>query len=173
MHQTSVTAADVTRRIAARAARIGIIGRGYVGLPLAVEFARVGFTGTGFDTSLDRVAMLNAGRSHTPDVPDEALRRGIGDTRESPAVEVIARLTDRGAVVTSADPHVPQVAFEGRVLKAVEVTDERVAESDCVLILTDHSEFDYARIVTTSALVVDTRGATHTLAVPVDRVVAL
>jgi len=441
MPHTAVTAADLTRRIAARAARVGIIGQGYVGLPLAVELARAGFTVTGFDTSLDRVSMLNAGRSHTPDVADEALRaridagryqattdlaglgecdaviicvptplrkskdpdisyvaaaaheaaahfrpaqlvilesttypgttqellapmfeargarpgvdcflafsperidpanptftvkdipkvvggltpecaalaallygqivervvtvssprvaelaklyenvfrnvnialanelalmcrqlgvstreviqaaatkpfgfmpffpgpgigghcigvdpaylawrmrlngyearfihladeinrgmpqyvvdlvsetlntrrrclngarilalgiaykRGVGDTRESPALEVIARLMDRGAVVTYADPHVPEITFEGRALKAVEVTDERLAESDCVLILTDHPEFDYVRIVETSTLVVDTRGATHMLTVPADRVVAL
>jgi UDP-N-acetyl-D-glucosamine dehydrogenase len=441
MPHTAVTAADLTRRIAERSARVGIIGQGYVGLPLAVEFARVGFSVTGFDTSVDRVSMLNAGRSHTPDVPDDALRarieagryeattdlsglgecdaviicvptplrkskdpdisfvaaaareaaehfrpaqlvilesttypgttqellapmfearggtpgidcflafsperidpanptfavkdipkvvggltpecaamaallygqivgrvvtvssprvaelaklyenvfrnvnialanelalmcrqlgvstreviqaaatkpfgfmpfypgpgigghcigvdpaylawrmrlngyearfihladeinrampqyvvdlvseslnrrrrclngarilalgiaykRGVGDTRESPALEVMARLIGRGAVVEYADPHVPEIVFEGHSLKAVEVTDERLAEADCVVILTDHQEFDYARIVETSALVVDTRGATHTIAAPADRVVAL
>ena len=73
MLPTAVTAADLTRRIAERSARVGIIGQGYVGLPLAVEFARAGFSVTGFDTSIDRVSMLNAGRSHTPDVPDDAL----------------------------------------------------------------------------------------------------
>ena len=73
MLPTAVTAADLTRRIAERSARVGIIGQGYVGLPLAVEFARAGFSVTGFDTSVDRVSMLNAGRSHTPDVPDDAL----------------------------------------------------------------------------------------------------
>jgi UDP-N-acetyl-D-glucosamine dehydrogenase len=441
MPQTAVPVADLARRIAERSARVGIIGQGYVGLPLAVEFARVGFSVTGFDTSVGQVTMLNAGRSHTPDVPDEALRaqigagryqattelsslgecdavvicvptplrkskdpdisfvaaaaqqaaahfrpaqlvilesttypgttqellapmfearggtpgldcflafsperidpanpsfavrdipkvvggltpecaelaallyqqivgrvvtvssprvaelaklyenvfrnvnialanelalmcrqlgvstreviqaaatkpfgfmpfypgpgigghcigvdpaylawrmrlngyearfihladeinrampqyvvdlvsetlngrrrclngarilalgiaykRGVGDTRESPALEVIARLMDRGAAVAYADPHVPEIAFAGRALKAVEVTDERVAEADCVVILTDHPEFDYARIVETAAVVVDTRGATHTIAAPADRVVAL
>jgi len=53
------------------------------------------------------------------------------------------------------------------------VTDERLAEADCVVILTDHPEFDYTRIVEASALVVDTRGATHALGAPADRVVAL
>jgi len=102
-----------------------------------------------------------------------AYKRGVGDTRESPALEVIARLMDRGATVAYADPHVPEIAVEGRALKAVEVTDERLAEADCVVILTDHPEFDYARIVAASTLVVDTRGATHGLAAPADRVVAL
>ena len=77
MERPAVTAADLTRRIADRAARVGIIGQGYVGLPLAVEFARVGFAVTGFDTSVDRVTNLNAGRSHTPDVPDDVLRARI------------------------------------------------------------------------------------------------
>ena len=441
MHEPAVTAADLTRRIAERSARVGIIGQGYVGLPLAVEFARVGFAVTGFDTSLDHVTTLNAGRSHTPDVPDEALRarldagryqattdlsalaecdaviicvptplrkskdpdisfvtaaaqeaaahfrpaqlvilesttypgttqellapmfeargarpgvdcflafsperidpanptfavkdipkvvggltpecasltallyrqivgrvitvssprvaelaklyenvfrnvnialanelavmcrqlgvstrevidaaatkpfgfmpfypgpgigghcigvdpaylawrmrlngyearfihladeinrampqyvvdlvteslngrrrclngahilalgiaykRGVGDTRESPALEVIARLMDRGAKVDYADPYVPEIAFEGRALKAVEASDERLAEADCVVILTDHPDFDYARIVAVSTLVVDSRGATHRLSAPADKVVAL
>ena len=102
-----------------------------------------------------------------------AYKRGVGDTRESPALEVIARLMDRGAVVRYADPHVPEIEFDGRRLKAVEVTDDRLAEADCVLILTDHAEFDYARIVESATLVVDTRGATHALAVPADRVVEL
>src|SRR6266403_3259430 len=102
-----------------------------------------------------------------------AYKRGVGDTRESPALEVIARLMDRGATVAYADPHVPEIAVEGRALKAVEVTDERLAEADCVVILTDHPEFDYARIVAASTLVVGTRGATHGLAAPADRVVAL
>ena len=72
MPQLAVTTADLTRGIADRSARVGIISQGYVGLPLAVEFARVGFAVTGFDTSIDRVTTLNAGRSHTPDVPDGA-----------------------------------------------------------------------------------------------------
>jgi UDP-N-acetyl-D-glucosamine dehydrogenase len=102
-----------------------------------------------------------------------AYKRAVGDTRESPALEVIARLMDRGAKVDYADPYVPEIAFEGHALKAVEATDERLAEADCVVILTDHPEFDYARIVETSTLVVDTRGATHRLAAPADKVVAL
>jgi len=102
-----------------------------------------------------------------------AYKRGVGDTRESPALEVIARLIERGASVAYADPHVPEIEFEGHELKAVEATDARLAEADCVVILTDHPEFDYARIVELSTLVVDTRGATHRLATTADRVVTL
>jgi UDP-N-acetyl-D-mannosaminuronate dehydrogenase len=180
MHQTAVTAADLTRRIAARAARIGIIGQGYVGLPLAVEFARVGFTVTGFDTSLDRVAMLNAGRSHTPDVPDEALRARLGAGRYQATTDLpgldrfLAFSPERidPANSTFAVKDIPKVVG-GLTPECAALAALLYGQMDCVLILTDRSEFDYARIVATSALVVDTRGATHTLAAPADRVVAL
>src|SRR3989442_3021462 len=59
---------ELTERIREHAARIAVIGQGYVGLPLAIEFARAGFTVAGLDTDLDRVGVLNAGRSYTPDV---------------------------------------------------------------------------------------------------------
>ena len=102
-----------------------------------------------------------------------AYKRGVGDTRESPAIEVIARLQDRGADVAYADPYVPEIAIEGHALKAVDPTDARLRDADCVVILTDHADFDYARIVDVAALVVDTRGATHALRASADRVVEL
>ena len=60
--------------IAARTARISVIGQGYVGLPLAVAFAKAGFTVTGLDNDPDRAAALGSGRSHVPDVPSEELQ---------------------------------------------------------------------------------------------------
>src|SRR5258706_1542825 len=67
-------AKTLKRRIETRAARVAVIGQGYVGLPLAVEFAKVGFTVTGLDTDVDRVAALASGRSHIPDVPSDELQ---------------------------------------------------------------------------------------------------
>src|SRR5438477_13171907 len=55
-------------RIRARKARVGVIGLGYVGLPLAVEFARAGFQVTGFDVDASKANEINAGRSYIPDV---------------------------------------------------------------------------------------------------------
>ncbi len=55
-------------RIDARTARVGVIGLGYVGLPLAVEFAKAGFDVTGFDVDTAKVAEVNAGRSYISDV---------------------------------------------------------------------------------------------------------
>ncbi|HEX3704861.1 MAG TPA: nucleotide sugar dehydrogenase [Vicinamibacterales bacterium] len=60
-------------RIASRTAKVGIIGLGYVGLPLAVEFARQGFTVTGFDVDPSKASMINAGKSYIPDVPEADL----------------------------------------------------------------------------------------------------
>src|SRR6266581_2506348 len=97
-----------------------------------------------------------------------AYKRGVSDIRESPALEVIAELQHKGALVSYADPHVPSLDVEGTVLKAVEVTDQRLAAADCVVILTDHADFDYRQIVDASRLVVDTRNATWGLQPPAD-----
>ena len=100
-------------------------------------------------------------------------KRGVGDTRESPALEVLARLRARGARVAYSDPHVPVISVDGGLLKSVELTDEELAASDCVVILTDHAEFDYERVLRLASLVVDTRNATWGMPAPDDRVVRL
>ena len=66
---------SLARRIARRIARIGVIGLGYVGLPLAVEFAKEGFHVTGIDLDAKRVKGANRGRSYILDVPSEDLRK--------------------------------------------------------------------------------------------------
>src|SRR3972149_4796328 len=60
-------------RIHTKQAQIGVIGLGYVGLPLAVEFARAGFLVTGFDVDQSKVSTINAGRSYIPDVAQDDL----------------------------------------------------------------------------------------------------
>ena len=86
-----------------------------------------------------------------------AYKRGIGDTRESPAHEIVGALRRKGAQVSYADPHVPTFHVDGTELKAVEPTEEDLRAADCVLILADHPEFDYGAIARHSALIVDTR----------------
>ena len=95
-----------------------------------------------------------------------AYKRGVGDTRESPAHEIISTLLRRGADVAYADPHVPTFQIEGMELKAVDLTDEILHRADCTLILTDHPEFDFRRIVELAPLVVDTRNATWGITAP-------
>ncbi len=65
---------QLIQKIEGRKARIGVIGLGYVGLPLAVEFARVGFRVVGIDVDSRKVKGVNAGRSHVEDVPTSELR---------------------------------------------------------------------------------------------------
>jgi UDP-N-acetyl-D-glucosamine dehydrogenase len=100
-------------------------------------------------------------------------KRGVGDTRESPALEVLELLRNRGAEVAYADPYVPSMALGGALLKAVELTERELREADCVVVLTDHPDFDYRFIVQTAPLVVDTRHATAGVPAPVGRVVLL
>jgi UDP-N-acetyl-D-glucosamine dehydrogenase len=102
-----------------------------------------------------------------------AYKRGVGDTRESPALEIIERLQGRGAQVSYADPYVPHVSCDGKQLEAVAATDDAIAAADCVLIVTDHPEFDYQKVLETSKLVVDTRGATWPIARTRDNLVTL
>ena len=92
-----------------------------------------------------------------------AYKRGIGDTRESPAFEIIAGLRRKGAEVSYADPHVPALWVDGTRIKAVEMTEEELRGADCVLVLTDHPEFDYAAVAQHGRLIVDTRHSVPTL----------
>src|SRR5579875_1414230 len=72
--QTPIEPADrLSALIESRAAQVGIVGLGYVGLPTAVEFAEAGFRVTGFEVDAARAAAVNAGRSHVCDVPDALL----------------------------------------------------------------------------------------------------
>src|SRR5512140_1552581 len=64
---------QLLQRLTDRTARIGTIGLGYVGLPLAVAFAEAGFTVIGLDVSAEKVALLNSGKSYIPDIPTEQL----------------------------------------------------------------------------------------------------
>ena len=102
-----------------------------------------------------------------------AYKRGVSDTRESPAIDVIEQLRERGADVTYADPYVPSITLRDTVLKSVDVDETTLSPADCVLILTDHREFPYARVVAMASLVVDPRNATYGLSSPEGRVVRL
>jgi UDP-N-acetyl-D-glucosamine dehydrogenase len=72
---------SVVDRIRAKQAKVGVIGLGYVGLPLAVEFARAGFDVTGFDVDASKVQRINAGSSYIPDVPDTELSAAVQSGR--------------------------------------------------------------------------------------------
>jgi UDP-N-acetyl-D-glucosamine dehydrogenase len=82
----SPAAQELLRRIESRSARVGVIGLGYVGLPLAVEFAKAGFHAIGFDIDAERVAGVNAGRSHVGDVTEAELKPLVKSERLRAAV---------------------------------------------------------------------------------------
>jgi UDP-N-acetyl-D-glucosamine dehydrogenase len=87
-----------------------------------------------------------------------AYKRGIDDVRESPSLDIIHLLGRRGAKVTYSDPFVPKVHTDGIAMTAIDPL-KAAADADCVVIVTDHSEFDYERILKRAKLVVDTRNA--------------
>ena len=64
---------QLEERLRARTARIAVVGQGYVGLPLAVEFAKAGFRVTGIDLDAEKVATLNRGASYIPDVESQTI----------------------------------------------------------------------------------------------------
>jgi len=71
------SAAELRRRIQSREARVGVLGLGYVGLPLAMEFARAGFRVSGFDVAAEKVDRLNSGVSYVPDIPSARVAEAV------------------------------------------------------------------------------------------------
>jgi UDP-N-acetyl-D-glucosamine dehydrogenase len=88
-----------------------------------------------------------------------AYKPEVGDVRESPALEIIDYLLQRGVHVQYADPFVPGLTVRGMRLESATVNRELVRWSDAVLILTDHRAFDYAMVAADACLVIDTRNA--------------
>lgn len=95
-----------------------------------------------------------------------AYKEDINDERESPALKVFDLLEDRGAKVQYYDPYIPQVkphSFFAREIRSVELTDEILESTDCVVITTAHRIVNYQHIVDLAPLVVDTRNATRSV----------
>jgi len=88
-------------------------------------------------------------------------KRDVNDVRESPALEVIRMLAEKGSQLSYADPYVPELDLGDAKLAAVPVTRETLAAADCAVILTDHRAFDYTLIAREAPLVVDVRNALH------------
>ena len=126
--------ATLLHKIASRQACVGVVGLGYVGLPLAVEFAKAGFKVIGVDVDLRKVDALNAGRSYIPDVKTED-------------------------VADYHDPYVPVLCLDGGVFQSVALSREAASAADCIAIITEHSTFDWDMIAQHARLIVDTRNA--------------
>lgn len=103
-----------------------------------------------------------------------AYKRDVTDWRESPSLKVLELLEADGADVRYHDPHVASFADDhGKVRRSVPLSDDLLASTDCVAILTDHSVFDWERIVKNSRLIVDTRNATANVTQFREKVVVL
>jgi UDP-N-acetyl-D-glucosamine dehydrogenase len=96
-----------------------------------------------------------------------AYKRDIDDLRESPALDIIQKLQEKGAAVSYHDPYCPQIIDDGHTgirglpLFSERLTPQTVSEADVVLVVTDHSNVDYQMVVDNARAVVDTRGVTR------------
>lgn len=102
-------------------------------------------------TALSTADVLVVGAAYKPDV---------SDVRESPAIDIITKLEEWNATVDYHDPHVPTLDVGATTHESVSLTDDRLGDADCVVLVTDHSTLDVDRVVDQSSLVFDTRNAT-------------
>lgn len=104
-----------------------------------------------------------------------AYKRDVDDPRESPGFELIRLLAEKKAIVNYNDPHIPRLPamrhHPGLDMESQPLTVEYLAGQDCVLIVTDHSQYDWPWIVRHSQLVVDTRNATRDVSVGREKIV--
>jgi UDP-N-acetyl-D-glucosamine dehydrogenase len=102
-----------------------------------------------------------------------AYKKDVSDCRESPALDVMRLLQEKGAVLSYNDPMVPSLRVGKSMLKSIEASPENIEAHDCVIILTDHSAYDFYEITRASKLVIDTRNATKDLHAFKDRIIKL
>jgi UDP-N-acetyl-D-glucosamine dehydrogenase len=92
-----------------------------------------------------------------------AYKKDIDDVRESPALDIIRLLEEAGADVAYHDPFVPKFRDDGHEHESVALTDEEIDRADAVVIVTDHTNVDYQRLLERSRVIVDTRNVTSKL----------
>jgi UDP-N-acetyl-D-glucosamine dehydrogenase len=89
-----------------------------------------------------------------------AYKRDVNDVRESPALDIISLLQHKGAHVTYHDPHIPQIRLENdEIAESGSYSDALLENADCVVIVTDHTDYDWQHVLDHSGLIVDTRHA--------------
>ena len=88
-----------------------------------------------------------------------AFKKDIADLRDSPAIKVYQIIKPRVAVLKYHDPYVPELSIDDKKIKSVNLTVQELKRYDAVLILTDHSDYDYDLILKNAQLIIDTRNA--------------
>lgn len=104
----------------------------------------------------DRKKTINGAKIHILGI---AYKKDVSDTRESPALEIMRILCDKGAKVSYSDPLVNRCVVSGRSMKSVDPAASLVKSKDCVVVITNHSAFNYKEIARNSKLLFDTRNA--------------
>ncbi len=89
-----------------------------------------------------------------------AYKKDVSDVRESPALDILVLLKRLGAEISYSDPLAPEIVVESTSMASQPLYDSSAA-ADCVVIVTDHSSVDYARLVEVSTLLIDSRNATR------------
>ena len=102
-----------------------------------------------------------------------AYKRDVNDVRESPAFEIIETLMSKGGRISYHDPYVPHLAHDSFTLDAISLNEAALSASDCVVVVTDHSTYDWQWIAAHARLVVDTRNALRDTSAPQAEVVKL
>ena len=88
-----------------------------------------------------------------------AYKNDVGDTRESPALDIMGLLRDRGADVVYSDPHVASFRADGETYSSRPLSDEELKKADCVIVTCRHKEFDFDQVARHARVIVDTRNA--------------
>jgi UDP-N-acetyl-D-glucosamine dehydrogenase len=88
-----------------------------------------------------------------------AYKADIDDTRESPSLDIMETLRERGAKIEFSDPYVPSLQFGGRTMKSVTLSPTTLRRYDCIVVATAHDEFPWSMILRNGKAIVDTRNA--------------
>jgi UDP-N-acetyl-D-glucosamine dehydrogenase len=102
-----------------------------------------------------------------------AYKKDVSDIRESPALDIMRELILRGANLSYHDPHVPRLQLDDALMQSVELTDQVLQQADCVVIVTDHSVYDWEWVAQNAGLIVDTRNALRGVRAPRAKIVKL
>jgi len=104
-----------------------------------------------------------------------AYKKDVDDLRESPTLKIMQLLRERGATIEYNDPYFPELHkmrhYDYAGMRSVELTPSNIASYDCVVIATDHTQYDMQAIVQAAQLVVDTRNATRKITSGRDKIV--
>lgn len=89
-----------------------------------------------------------------------AYKKDINDYRESPALEIMEKLYNLGAQIYYNDEYIPELYFKDKKIYSIKLSKDILIKMDCIVIITDHSYYDYKRIVENASVTLDTRNAT-------------